>query len=141
VGRLTSAVTVLAEHLERCRSLAPLPALATFERQISLVLEQLADAVAERTLPPPLPDLEATLASIQPQIRSLQTSPAQTVFGFNVTNTNRSQQPPLHGSILQGRGSANDYSILDVEIDQIVRRVTAMHAAIVRLKLGRQLTK
>jgi uncharacterized membrane protein YccC len=141
VGRLTSEITVLAEHLERCRSIAPLPAIATFERQISLVLEQLADAVTERTLPPPLPDLEATLASIQPQIRSLQTSPVQTVFGFNVTNTDRSRQPIQEVSILQGRGSANDYSILDVEIDQIVRRVTAMHAAIVRLKLGGQLTK
>lgn len=140
VGRFTSAVTVLAEHLESCRSIVPLPALATFDRQISLILEQLADAVAERTLPPPLPDLEATLASIQSQMRSLQTSPAQTVFGFNVPNTERERQPLLHGSILQGRGSANDYSILDVEIDQIVRRVTAMHLAIVRLKLGRKLT-
>jgi hypothetical protein len=88
VERFTSAVTVLAEHLERCRSLAeplpwrivPLPALATFDRQISLVLEQLAETVAERTLPPPLPDLEATLASIQPQIQALKTdSPALSV--------------------------------------------------------------
>jgi uncharacterized membrane protein YccC len=158
VERFTNAVTVLAEYLERCRSLAeplpwrivPLPALSTFDRQISLILEQLADAVAERTIPPPLPDLEATLASIQPQIRSVQTSPDLTVFGFNVANTDRSRQPLDRVSILQGSGlSANDYSILDVEIDQIVRRVTAMHTAfaqrlqrrIVRLKLGRQLTK
>jgi hypothetical protein len=34
-------------------------------------------------------------------------------------------------AILQGSGlSANDYNILDVEIDQIVRRVTAMHTAL-----------
>jgi uncharacterized membrane protein YccC len=133
VGRFTSAVTVLAEQLERCRSITPLPALATFERQISLVLEQLADAVAERTIPPPLPDLEVTLASIQPQIQSLQTSPVQTVFGFNITTTDRSRQPIDLVLI--------DYNILDVEIDQIVRRVTAMHAAIVRLKLGGKLTR
>jgi uncharacterized membrane protein YccC len=140
VGRFTSAVTVLAEHLERCRSIVPLPALATFDRQISLVLEQLADAVAERTLPPPLPDLEATLAIIQPQIQARRIdSPALSVVGFKVTTVNRSPQPTSQISILQGRGSANDYSILDVEIDQIVRRVTAMHSAIVRLKLNSKL--
>ena len=141
VGRFTSAVTVLAEHLERCRSIVPMPTLATFDRQISLVLEQLADAVAERTLPPPLPDLEATLASIQPQIQAQRTdSPALSVVGFNVATADRERQPNHHGSILQGSGlSANDYSILDVEIDQIVRRVTAMHSAIVRLKLNSKL--
>lgn len=143
VGRFTSAVTVLAEHLERCRSIVPLPVLATFDRQISLVLEQLADAVAERTMPPDLPDLEATLANIEPQIRSLQTAPpASTVVSVSVNSANRSRQPTHEVSILQRSGlSANDYSILDVEIDQIVRRVMAMHAAIVRLKLGRTLTK
>jgi uncharacterized membrane protein YccC len=138
VGRFTSAVTVLAEHLERCRSIVPLPALATFDRQISLALEQLAEAVAERTLPLPLPDLEATLASIQPQIQAQRIdSPALSVVGFKVATVNRSPQPTPQISILQGSGlSANDYSILDVEIDQIVRRVTAMHSAIVRLKLS-----
>jgi uncharacterized membrane protein YccC len=131
VGRFTGAVTVLAEHLERCRSIVPLPALATFDRQISLVLEQLADAVAERTLPA-LPDLEATLAIIQPQIQALRIdSPVLSVVGFNVATADRERQPNHHGSI--------DYSILDVEIDQIVRRVTAMHAAIVRLKLNSKL--
>ena len=141
VGRFTSSVTVLAEHLERCRSIVPLPALATFDRQISLVLEQLADAVAERTLPPALPDLEATLAIIQPQIQALKTdSPALSVVGFKVVTADRSQPPTPQISILQGSGlSANDYSIVDVEIDQIVRRVTAMHAAIVRLKLNSKL--
>jgi hypothetical protein len=42
--RFTGAVTVLAVHLEHVGSIVPLPELATFDRQISLVIEQLADA-------------------------------------------------------------------------------------------------
>ena len=34
------------------------------------------------------------------------------------------------------RQAVIDYSILDLEIDQIVRRLVAMHSAIVRLKLA-----
>ncbi len=131
--RFTGAVTVLAVHLEHVGSIAPLPELATFDRQISLVLEQLANAVAARTTPPPLPDLEATLTSLQPQIQSRQTSPALTALGFNVATTNRWQSLSPGESAQPDRDVSIDYSILHMEIDQIVRRVTAMHAAIDRI--------
>ena len=74
LGRFTSAITVLAAHLEHFRLTVPLPELATFVSQISLVLEQLADAVEQEIIPPPLPDLEATLHRIQPHLQALRTA-------------------------------------------------------------------
>jgi uncharacterized membrane protein YccC len=66
LGRFTSAITVLAAHLEHFRLTVPLPELATFVGQISLVLEQLANAVEQEIAPPPLPDLDEMLRRIQP---------------------------------------------------------------------------
>jgi uncharacterized membrane protein YccC len=128
--RFTGAVTVLAVHLEHIGSIVPLPELATFDRQISLVLEQLADAVEQQIAPAPLPDLGATLESVQPYFQAMLTSQIQapTTDLVNVDRSNHSNLP-------------NDYSILAIESDQIVRRVTAIHAAIFRLKLGRKLTR
>jgi uncharacterized membrane protein YccC len=114
--RFTSAVTVLAVHLEHVRSTAPLPALTTFVCQVSLTLEQLATAVKQQTTPPPLPDLEATLRLIQPHLRALQLA--------------RIQELPIANGNTPIRQAVMDYSILDLEIDQIFRRLTAMHSAI-----------
>uniref|UniRef100_UPI00286AD958 FUSC family protein n=1 Tax=Chamaesiphon sp. VAR_48_metabat_135_sub TaxID=2964699 RepID=UPI00286AD958 len=61
IGRFTNAITVLAVHLKYFRSTVPLPELATFVDRISLVLEQLADAVEQEIIPPPLPDLDEML--------------------------------------------------------------------------------
>ncbi len=119
--RFTRAVTVLAVHLEHFGSIEPLPALATFDRQISLCLEQLADAVEQQMAPPQLPDLAAILESIKPHIQALRIARSQAL-------TNAGQTPMQQ--------AVSDYNILDLEIDQIVRRLTAMHSAIVRLKFG-----
>ncbi|MEH2465476.1 hypothetical protein [Nostoc sp.] len=73
MGRFTNAVTVLAVHLEHFRGTVPLPELETFVRQISLLLEQLADSVQQEITPPPLPDLEETLQKIQPHLQALRT--------------------------------------------------------------------
>jgi uncharacterized membrane protein YccC len=120
--RFTGAVTVLAVHLEHVGAIVPLPELATFECQISLVLEQLADAVDRQIAPSPLPALEATLKIVQPYFQAMLTSQIQepSVDLVNVTGAHRSNIP-------------NDYSILAIESDQLVRRLTAIHAAIVRL--------
>ena len=122
LGRFTSAITVLAAHLEHFRLTVPLPELATFVSQISLVLEQLADAVEQEIIPPPLPDLEATLHRIQPHLQALRTARVREL------EIDRGNTPTRQAVI--------DYSILDLEIDQIVRRLSAMHSAIVRLKLA-----
>jgi uncharacterized membrane protein YccC len=129
VGRFTSAVTVLAEHVEHCRSSTPLPALATFERQISQVLTHLASAIEERTIPPPLPDLEATLASIESDLQA-QTAPSPIL---TIDRSHRVDTPVRSDSI--------DYTILELESDQLVRRLTAMYEAIFRLKLASKLTR
>ncbi|MFW9263975.1 FUSC family protein [Nostoc sp. CALU 546] len=119
MGRFTNAVTVLAVHLEHFRGTVPLPELETFVRQISLLLEQLADSVQQEITPPPLPDLEATLRKIQPHLQALRTARIQEL-DVNQGHT------PIRQAVI-------DYSILDLEIDQIVRRLTAMHSAMVRL--------
>ncbi|WP_373546643.1 FUSC family protein [Chamaesiphon sp.] len=128
LGRFTSAITVLAAHLEHFRLTVPLPELATFVSQISLVLEQLADAVEQEIIPPPLPDLEATLHRIQPHLQALRTARVREleIDLLSVTAVNQGHTPMRQAVI--------DYSILDLEIDQIVRRLTAMYSAIVRLK-------
>ncbi|QMS91948.1 FUSC family protein [Nostoc edaphicum CCNP1411] len=119
MGRFTNAVTVLAVHLEHFRGTVPLPELETFVRQISLLLEQLADSIQQEITPPPLPDLEATLRKIQPHLQALRTARIQEL-DVNQGHT------PIRQAVI-------DYSILDLEIDQIVRRLTAMHSAMVRL--------
>lgn len=119
MGRFTNAVTVLAVHLEHFRGTVPLPELETFVRQISLVLEQLADSVHQEITPPPLPDLEETLQKIQPHLQALRTARIQEL-AINQGHT------PIRQAVI-------DYSILDLEIDQIVRRLTAMHSAMIRL--------
>jgi uncharacterized membrane protein YccC len=123
LGRFTSAITVLAVHLEHFRLTVPLPELATFVCQVSLVLEQLADAVEQEVIPPPLPDLEAMLRRIQPHLQALRTA-HMSELTIDRGNT------PIRQAVI-------DYSMLDLEIDQIVRRLTAMHSAIVRLKLAK----
>jgi uncharacterized membrane protein YccC len=130
LGRFTSAITVLAAHLEHFRLTVPLPELATFVRQISLLLEQLADAVEQEIIPPPLPDLEAMLRRIQPHLQALRTARMSEleIDRVSVASANRGNTPTRQAVI--------DYSILDLEIDQIVRRLSAMHSAIVRLKLA-----
>jgi uncharacterized membrane protein YccC len=122
LGRFTSAITVLATHLEHFRLTVSLPELATFARQISLVLEQLADAVEQEIIPPPLPDLDAMLQRIRPHLQALRTA-RMSELEIDTGNT------PTRQAVI-------DYSILDLEIDQIVRRLSAMHSAIVRLKLA-----
>ncbi|MEH2088617.1 FUSC family protein [Nostoc sp.] len=122
MGRFTNAVTVLAVHLEHFRGTVPLPELETFVRQISLVLEQLADSVQQEIPPPPLPDLEETLQKIQPHLQALRTARIEEL-AVNQGHT------PIRQAVI-------DYSILDLEIDQIVRRLTAMHSAMVRLTLA-----
>ncbi len=119
IGRFTNAITVLAVHLKYFRSTVPLPELATFVDQISLVLEQLAAAVEQEIAPPPLPDLDEMLRRIQPHLQALRTA------RVNELEIDRSNTPTRQAVI--------DYSILDLEIDQIVRRLSAMHSAIVRL--------
>ncbi len=121
MGRFTSAVTVLAVHLEHFRGTVPLPELETFVRQVSLILEQLADSVQQEIIPPPLPDLEETLHKIQPHLQALRTARIEEL-SVNQGHT------PIRQAVI-------DYSILDLEIDQIVRRLTAIHSAMVRLTL------
>jgi hypothetical protein len=119
MGRFTNAVTVLAVHLEYFRGTVPLPELETFVRQVSLLLQQLTDSVQHEVIPPPLPDLEETLQKIQPHLQALRTARIQEL-AVNQGHT------PIRQAVI-------DYSILDLEIDQIVRRLTAMHSAMVRL--------
>ncbi|BDI18901.1 hypothetical protein ANSO36C_47030 [Nostoc cf. commune SO-36] len=123
MGRFTNAVTVLAVHLEHFRATVPLPELETFVRQVSLLLEQLADSVQQETTPLPLPDLEETLHKIQPHLQALRTARIEEL-AVNQGHT------PIRQAVI-------DYSILDLEIEQIVRRLTAMHSAMIRLTSGK----
>ncbi len=123
LGRFTNAITGLATHLEHFRLTVQLPELVTFVRQISLVLEQLADAVEHEITPPPLPDLDAMLRKIQPHLQALRTA------RISELEIDRGHTP--------ARQAVIDYSILDLEIDQIVRRLSAMHSAIVRLNFSK----
>jgi hypothetical protein len=83
------------------------------------MLEQLADSVQLEITPPPLPSLEETLQKIQPHLQALRTARIQEL-AVNQGHT------PVRQAVI-------DYSILDLEIDQIVRRLTAMHSAMERL--------
>jgi len=118
--RFTNTVTVLAVHLDYFRGTQKLLELEIFVRQIEVVLEQLADSAQEETSPPPLPDLEGTLQKIHPHLQSLGTARVQ-----ELEATKHDPTPVDQAAI--------DYSVLDMELDQIVRRVSAMHCALVRL--------
>ncbi len=118
--RFTNTVTVLAVHLDYFRGTQKLPELEIFVRQIEVVLEQLADSAQEETSPPPLPDLEGTLQKIHPHLQALGTARVQ-----ELEATKHDLTPVDQAAI--------DYSVLDMELDQIVRRVSALHCALVRL--------
>jgi uncharacterized membrane protein YccC len=127
IGRFTNAITVLAVHLKYFHSTVPLPELATFVDQISLVLEQLAAAVDQEITPPPLPDLDEMLRRIQPHLQALRTARVSELEIDSPGERLRQRcNTPTRQAVI-------DYSILDLEIDQIVRRLSAMHSAIVRL--------
>ncbi|WP_208341900.1 FUSC family protein [Aetokthonos hydrillicola] len=111
MGRFTNAVTVLAVHLDYFKRTEPLPELETFTQQISVILDQLADSAQQGISPPPLPNLDETLEKIHPCLQTL-----------------RSDRLPE----VENQG-VRDYTIIDMEIDQIVRRVNAMHSALERL--------
>ncbi|WP_310429656.1 hypothetical protein, partial [Chamaesiphon sp. VAR_48_metabat_135_sub] len=73
-------------------------------------------------IPPPLPDLDEMLRRIQPHLQALRTARVSELES-DTGNT------PIRQAVI-------DYSILDLEIDQIVRRLSAMHSAIVRLNFS-----
>jgi uncharacterized membrane protein YccC len=104
MGRFTNGVTVLAVHLDHFRGTQPLPELETFIRQISALLEQLADSVQEEISPPPLPDLEGTLQKINPHLQALHTARVQELA---VTHGHT----PIRQAVI-------DYSVLDMELEQ-----------------------
>ncbi|MDZ8088651.1 MAG: hypothetical protein RMY16_24295 [Nostoc sp. DedQUE12b] len=66
--------------------------------------------------------MEKTLQKIQPHLQALRTARIEEL-AVNQGHT------PIRQAVI-------DYSILDLEIDQIVRRLTAMHSAMVQLISG-----
>ncbi len=97
-----------------------MPELETFVHQVSALLEQLADSAEQESVPPPLPNLEGTLQKIQSYLQGLYTARLIELAAANRGHT------PIRQAVL-------DYSVLDMELDQIFRRVSAMHSDLVRV--------
>jgi hypothetical protein len=120
LGRFNNAVTVLAVHLDQFSGTQPLPELETFAHQVSALLEQLADALQQETAPPALPDLEGTRQKLHSHLQASRTACLE-----ELTRTNSQQAISCR--------MVDDYSVVEVEFEQILRRATALHSALVRL--------
>ncbi len=126
VGRFNNAVTILAVYLDHFCGTQPLPELETFVRQISVLLEQIADALQEEISPPSsLPDLEGTLQKIHSHLQVLRVDCLE-----QLATTDHQQALSCQ--------TVNDYSAVEMELDQILRRATALHSALVRLSSALQ---
>lgn len=119
IERFANAVTVMEVHLDHVRETVLLPELAIFSSQILLTLAQLADAVEQETMSPPLSDLAATLQSLRSHLRALR---IDRILEFEVDRVADRHDLPLRQAVMADR-------ILGLKSDQIVRRLTAIHAA------------
>jgi len=119
IERFANTVTVMEVHLDHVRETVLLPELAIFSSQILLTLAQLADAVEQETMSPPLSDLAATLQSLRSHLRALRTD---RILEFEVDRVADRHDLPLRQAVMADR-------ILGLKSDQIVRRLTAIHAA------------
>jgi uncharacterized membrane protein YccC len=126
LGRFNNAVTVLAVYLDRFSGTQPSPELETFVHQISVLLEQIADALQQDISPPALPDLEGTLQKFHSHLQALRAACLQEIASTN-------HQQPISCQIV------DDYSVVEMELDQILRRATALHSALVRLRTALQI--
>ncbi|AFY92386.1 DUF1097 domain-containing protein [Chamaesiphon minutus] len=131
VGTLVASIPILAVVLTFLWGLASgfASLYGNTGANVGLVLEQLADAVEQEIIPPPLPDLDAMLRRIRSHLQALRTARMS-----ELEIDSPGERLCQRGNTLT-RQAVIDYSILDLEIDQLVRRLSAMHSAIVRLKL------
>jgi uncharacterized membrane protein YccC len=120
IPRLGRGVTVLLTQLEQYRGSQPHPNLALFTQQVTEALTQLTRSLTESQPPAPLPPLETTLTAI---LSHLQQSREERLAEIAHHRDETSLQTYLH-----------DYNIVTTELQEISRRLGAMHTAIDRFE-------
>jgi uncharacterized membrane protein YccC len=118
LGRFNNAVTVLSVHLDPATQ--PLPELKPYVQQISLLLGEIANALRLETLPPTLPDLDHTRQSLDSYLQVVPTPCLE-----ELTASTHSEVSSYH--------LVSDYSVIKIEFEQIMRWLTALHSALIRL--------
>ncbi|APB35129.1 Putative membrane protein [Gloeomargarita lithophora Alchichica-D10] len=116
LSRFTNAVTALNVHLDPFAKTQPLPELETCVQQISVLLNQIAEALQQETLPPDLPDLDSGMQSLDLRLKALHADYLQ----------KSTPSAPNYQFV-------DNYSVVKMESEQIVRWLTALHSALVRL--------
>lgn len=116
IHQFNYAVTTLAAHLNEWSGHHQLPGLEKFAQQIEDLMADLTTSVRTRIPPQILPGLEETQNEIAARLQSLQT----VRLGEMVANRGNT---PTKEAVL-------DYSLVNIEVERIIRIVTIMHLAI-----------
>jgi len=118
IPRLGRGVSVLLGQLEQYSGSQPHSRLELFVDQVTQALEQLAEALKNSTPPPPLPPLETTVQTILTDVQALREDRVEEIANH--------QEGTSLGRYLK------DFNIVATELEEIVRRVQAIHTAIAR---------
>ena len=119
IHQFNYAVTTLAAHLSEWSGHHQLPGLEKFAQQIEDLMADLANSVRMAISPQILPGLEETQHEIAAHLQELHAVRMEELVG-NHGNT------PVREAVL-------DYSLVSIEVERIVRIVTIMHSAILRM--------
>ncbi|MGL5032991.1 MAG: FUSC family protein [Microcystaceae cyanobacterium] len=118
--RLGRGVTILVTELESYKGTEPHPNIAVFTEQVKEALDILSQALQHDLIPSSLPPLNKTIATIVSHLQLLQKA--------RLTELSNNQEGPQLRSYLE------DYSLVIIELQEIVRRIETLHAAIARFE-------
>lgn len=118
IPRLGRGVSVLLNQLEQYSGSQPHPGLTQFTEQVTQSLTQLTEALKKGHPPQPLPPLEATLQAVLSHVQELREK--------------RLAEMVNHQEGTHLEQYLRDYNIVATELEEIVRRLGAIHTAIAR---------
>lgn len=118
IPRLGRGVTVLLGQLEQYSGSPPHAQVALFTEQVMESLTQLASAVQSQTPPQPLPPLETTVQTLLSHLQDRR--------------EDRLRELVQHQEGTSLERYLRDYNIVATELEEIVRRLGAIHTAIAR---------
>ncbi len=122
IPRLGRGVTILLTQLEQYSGSKPHPKVILFTQQVTEGLTELAQSLKENTPLLPLPPLNATVDEILLHLQQLQEE--------RLTEISNHQEGTSTHYYLR------DYNIVATGLQEIVRRLEAVHTAITRFKMA-----
>ena len=117
--QFSRSVSVLFAQLEQFTGTEPPPELATFVEQVNQFFSALIPAISTQTLPPPFPNFESSIQAIKSHLHSLQAT--------------RLQEFAMQKNDTPTRQILKDYTILGIELNQMLDSLNSIHATVGRL--------